>query len=135
MILPRHEVLVAGPGSLPGLANRESGENPERPRRGDRAKKGVTPQLAIADPGVIARLVRRPDIRARESEDLPASIAAIALRGTGDVELPLLFSRSRDLRTGKSPASFKQFPSSHATICGASTTAEDIDLLEKAADF
>jgi hypothetical protein len=40
---------VAGPGSLPWPANRESGATPERPRRGDRAQdgKGVTPLSAI----------------------------------------------------------------------------------------
>jgi hypothetical protein len=40
-------MLVAGLGSLPRPANRESGVNPERPRRGNRASTGVTPLIAI----------------------------------------------------------------------------------------
>ena len=38
------------PGSLLWSANRESGANPERPRRGDRVLTGVTPLVAIVGP-------------------------------------------------------------------------------------
>ena len=48
-------MLVAGLGSLPRPANRESGGNPERPRRGDRALR-VLPLIAIVDSAVA-----RPD--------------------------------------------------------------------------
>jgi hypothetical protein len=47
MIQPRQRMLVAGLGSLPRLVNRESGANPERPRRGNRVLTGVTPLIAI----------------------------------------------------------------------------------------
>jgi hypothetical protein len=43
------------PGSLLWSANRESGANPERPRRGDRALKGVTPLVAIVGPSIAGR--------------------------------------------------------------------------------
>jgi hypothetical protein len=43
------------PGSLPWSANRESGANPERPRRGDRVLKGVTPLVAIVGPSIAGR--------------------------------------------------------------------------------
>jgi hypothetical protein len=99
---------VAGPGSLPGPANRESGANPERPRRGDRAQTSVTPLLAIAGAGAKkARLVRRPDTQARKSEDLPASTAAVALRGTGDVESYPILSLDPEIA---SAANYRQRP-------------------------
>ena len=43
----RDKMLVAGLGSLPRPANRESGANPERPRRGNWALTGVTPLMPL----------------------------------------------------------------------------------------
>jgi hypothetical protein len=121
---------VAGLGSLPGPANRESGANPERPRRGDRAQEGRYPSIGHCRSGwKFARLVRRPDARARKSEDLPTSTATIALRGTGDVEsYPVFLSILRFPKSVEAPASASRCQKRFAVVHCASWVLSEIGL-------
>ena len=115
MIRARHKMLVTGLDSLSRPANRESGAKPERPRRGDRAQTGVTPLIAIvglADEPV--KPMRRLDTPARKSEDLPASIAADALRGTSAAPGKPLFSNQSTESLGGVPPQSVQRPTDHA---------------------